>query len=128
MMLTDGITTLSLPDELDWPDEFSWRPVVQASEYALDGALIVEHATRLAGRPITLKSGEEWGFITRAQLEQLATWGANPAQALVLTLRGVTYDVVFRHTDTAIEHEMVLFEGLPIAGDYYRVTLRFLET
>jgi len=52
MAITLGAITL--PDGLTWEDEFAWSPVEQSSEYSLTGALIVQEATKLAGRPITL--------------------------------------------------------------------------
>ena len=51
MAITLGAITL--PTTLVWEDEFTWSPVSQNTEYSLTGALIVQEATKLAGRPIT---------------------------------------------------------------------------
>lgn len=52
MAITLGAITL--PAGLVWEDEFAWTPVEQSTEYSLTGALIVQSATKQAGRPITL--------------------------------------------------------------------------
>ena len=49
---------VSLPGDLRWTDEFGWSPVERAQEYSLTGALIVQEAEKLAGRPITLDAGD----------------------------------------------------------------------
>lgn len=64
-----------LPDGLVWTDELNWTPVVQSNAYSLTGALIVQRATRLAGRPITLsgqKSGDtHTAWMSRADILSL---------------------------------------------------------
>lgn len=70
MAITLGAITL--PDTLVWEDEFVWSPVAQSTEYSLTGALIVQEATKLAGRPITLvgksDSNAHTGGISRTDL------------------------------------------------------------
>ena len=48
-------TTITLSDRLHWTDEFDWHPVEQASSYSTTGALLIDVATRQAGRPITCR-------------------------------------------------------------------------
>jgi hypothetical protein len=66
MAITLGVITL--PQGLRWSDEFDWTPLAQSTEYSLTGALIVERATKQAGRPITLVGGKDFVWITRAAL------------------------------------------------------------
>lgn len=80
MSITLG--TIPIPAGMRWADEYDWSPVVQATTYSLAGALVIEEATRLAGRPLTLEGGRTWAWITRADLDTLrnalvtagATW------------------------------------------------------
>ena len=51
--LADG-ATLTLPDDLLWSDEYAWTPTVASTSYLITGALLIQWATRQAGRPITL--------------------------------------------------------------------------
>ena len=49
---------ITLPGDLEWIDEFSWSPVGQQVDVTLGGSLIVEESAQLAGRPITLRTGQ----------------------------------------------------------------------
>ena len=125
--LSDGATTLTLPDGLLWADEWTWRAVEQSVTTTLTGALVVEVATRQAGRPITLKSGTDYAWIIRADLDQLNAWADMPGKELALSIRGVSRPVIFRHQDTAIEAEMILHKSAPAQTDYYQATIRLME-
>lgn len=125
--LSDGVITLDLPGDLEWSDEYGWAPVVHTRSYSLDGALIVETASKQAGRPITLQSGDDRAWVSRADVDQLHAWAAVPGKQLTLTLRGVQRTVIFDHDNTPLEARMVMFYGDPIATDHYTITLRLIE-
>ena len=50
----DTGVALPLPDDLLWSDEHAWSPAVANASYLITGALLIQSATRQAGRPITL--------------------------------------------------------------------------
>jgi len=127
--LSNGTTTLTLPPDLAWINEDSWAPVVQETGYSVGGALIIETATKLAGRQITLQSQQNVAWVSRADVLQLRDWAAVAGQVFTLTIpdRALTLSVVFDHQNTALEAEMVIFYGDIIASDRYTVTMRFLE-
>lgn len=125
--LASGTTTLHLPGSLEWADEYDWSPVVQEAGYSLTGALVVEASAKQAGRPITLKSGDDRGWVTRATVDQLQAWAGSPGKVMTLTLRGQARQVIFRHQDGALEAQPVLFWADPADTDYYTITLRFTE-
>lgn len=85
LTLSDGTTTLALPD-LIWEDEDQWDALVQSAEHTLSGALVIEEATRLSGRPVTLAGGEPFAWLTRAQVAALRSLGAAAGAVLTLTL------------------------------------------
>jgi hypothetical protein len=129
--LTDGVV-LALPDDLLWTDEHAWSPVVSTISYLLTGALLVQSGTRQAGRPITLVGAADMAWVTRAVVETLYGWAADPLAVdsgrFELTLADArVFIVAFRFGDTAIEAETVM--GFPARsdGDYYRLTLRLME-
>ncbi len=125
--LTDG-TVIALPDDLLWSDEHAWTPAVARVEYLLTGALLVESAARSAGRPITLKAEPDMGWVTRATVDTLYAWAAQPNRSFRLTLfDGRSFTVAFRHHETAIEAEPVLGFPARSASDWYRITLRLME-
>lgn len=127
--ISDGATTLTLPGDLAWIDEYAWTPVVQsAPRYSVDGAMFIVTGTRQAGRPITLQGADDRAWITRAVVNQLAAWRDVPGQQLTLTLRDVARTVVFRHDDApVIEADPILFYGDPINDDPYRATIKLME-
>ena len=122
----------ALPDDLLWADEHAWSPAVASVSYLLTGALLVQSATRQAGRPITLVGPSDMAWVTRATVATLHTWAAAPLAAtsgrFELTLRDARlFTVAFRHADTAIDAEPVL--GFPAQSDtdFYRITLRLMQ-
>ncbi|QOK92447.1 hypothetical protein HF908_13755 [Ralstonia pseudosolanacearum] len=119
---------LVLPDDLLWADEHAWTPAVAAVSYLLTGALLVESAARQKGRPLTLVGAADMAWVTRATVNTLYAWAANPGSHFELTLAdGRAYTVAFRHHETAIEAEPVM--GFPARHDtdFYRLTLRLME-
>ncbi len=129
--LADAVALL-LPDDLLWTDEHSWSPNVASSAYLITGALLIQSATRLAGRPITLVGAPDMAWVTRSTVEQLRLWAAvaltdSTGRFLLSLADGRAFTVAFRHTETVIDAEPVL--GFPARADtdFYRLTLRFLE-
>ena len=122
MILTrpDTAATLDLPDDLHWQDE-PWSPVVQRVEWSLTGALIVEEATKLAGRPMTLagysNGGEQGGTITLSTATALLAWSAVPNLEMTLARIGITHTLTWRHEgDGAVTYTPV-FYWLNTTGD-----------
>lgn len=124
--LTVGSTTVDLGDLL-WADEFAWQPVAQQVDRSLTGALLIQAAALLAGRPVTLTGGaDDRGWISRATLLQCTAWAAVPGQVMTLAWRGSSYSVIWRHQDGAIEATPVDPRTDDAADDDYRVTLRLM--
>ena len=124
--------TLVLPDDLLWLDEHSWSPTVASVSYLITGALMVQTATRQAGRPVTLTGAVDMGWVARTTVLTLQAWAAIPLSAQTgrfeLTLADArTFTVAFRHADTALEAEPIT--GFPARHDtdFYRITLRLME-
>ncbi|MHA6833851.1 hypothetical protein [Ralstonia pseudosolanacearum] len=119
---------LALPDDLLWADEHAWTPAVAAVSYLLTGALLVESAARQKGRPLTLVGAADMAWVTRATVNTLYAWAVNPGSRFELTLAdGRAYTVAFRHHETAIEAEPVTGFPARSEGDFYRLTVRFME-
>lgn len=128
--LTVGPVTVTVHPDLQWADEFSWHPVEQAVERTLTGALVVDTRPRVSGRPITLRPGDDKAaWMARETIEALQAWAATPGQVMTLSLRGVTYSVIWRH------HDAPALDAIPVIGysdvdsaDYYRATLKLMVT
>lgn len=125
--LTYVATTITLPEDMLWPDEYAWRAVEQRQEYTITGALIVEAATKLSGRRITLAADSGYAWMTRATLDTLFAWSALPGQTFTLLHRGVTRTVAFDHDAGAIDASQIIDYSDPDGADDYAVTLRFIQ-
>lgn len=121
--------TLTLPDALNWSDEYAWSPVMQTTTKTTTGALIIEVATQQAGRPITLEGSDDSTWCTRAMVDTLRAWATTPGLILSLTLRGTERSVMFDHERAALQGLPVIFyaDGSISPDDFYYPTLRFLE-
>ena len=124
--------TLTLPDDLLWADEHAWTPAVASTTYLITGALLVQSATRQAGRPITLVGPSDMAWVTRATVATLHEWAAlaltpDDGRFELRVADGRLFEVAFRHTEVCVEAEPVL--GFPARSDTdrYRLTLRFLQ-
>ena len=124
--------TLALPDDLLWSDEHTWSPVVSSVSYLITGALLVQSATRQAGRYITLVGAADMAWVARSVVSVLRDWAALPLDAVngrfELTLTdGRIFTVAFRHADGAMEAEPVT--GFPARNDndFYRITLKLMQ-
>lgn len=122
---TDG-SPISLHDNLVWADKHAWTPVAQTTAYSLTGALIVESATRQAGRPITLEGGRNWCWVTLTELESLRAALIDPSAQFTLVLHnGDEWTVIPRHDGdgpiSAAPVPAVLDSGLadPVATTKY---------
>jgi hypothetical protein len=124
--------TLTLPDDLLWSDEHTWSPVVSSVSYLITGALLVQSATRQAGRDVTLVGAADMAWVTRSVVNVLRDWAALPLDEVTgrfeLTLMdGRMFTVAFRHADGAIEAEPIT--GFPSRSDFdfYRITLKLMQ-
>ena len=127
--LSNNTTTLTLPDALNWTDEYSWSPVEQTKTYTVTGALLIEEGIKQSGRPITLEGAMDKTWCTRSVVDQLRAWAATINIRLTLTLRGVTRSVTFNHEGGALEGLPVQFyeDGSIQSSDYYVPTIRLIE-
>ncbi len=127
--LTHNTTTLTLPDALNWADEYAWSPVQQSKQYTTTGALLIEEATKQSGRPITLEGAADKTWCTRSTVDTLRTWAATINIVMTLVLRGVTRSVTFDHEKEALQGLPVMFyaDGSIASDDWYYPTLRLIE-
>lgn len=125
-MANHTLNALAIPGDLLWTDEFNWNPVERATEYSLSGALVVDVGERLAGRPITLESQDDGGWVPRSTLVSLYAMAGNKTLAIVLTLGdGRTFNVSF--AEPPFEAEQVIGYSDPVDATWYRLKLNLIE-
>ncbi|CAN5753670.1 hypothetical protein BH11PSE12_BH11PSE12_08260 [soil metagenome] len=114
MQLTNITTgqTLTLSHDLLWTDEYHWSPQVATVNYSLSGALLIETATRQAGRPISLQAPDDaMAWHPRTTVDTLYAWASVPGQQLHLIFDdGRSFQVLFGWADGAV------IESRPVAG------------
>lgn len=120
-----------IEDGFLWSDEFSWKPIEQKLERAINGAAIIQEGRKQSGRPITLEPADAgMGWIKLRDLRQVQAWSVLQEQfALEFEWPHDTrrFNVIFNHEAGALEAKPV--KGIPAVSldDYLNVTLRFLE-
>ena len=123
--------TVSLEDGFLWSDEFSWKPIEQNQEYAVNGTLIIQEGKKKSGRPITLSPNDGQGWVKRSDLSIIQNWSVLQSEQFTLTFEYPhdtrQFNVIFNHAEGAINAKPVM--GFPTVseGDYYEVTFKFLE-
>lgn len=117
---------LTLPDDLDWQDEFDWAPVAQTQTPTLSGSIIVEENAVPEGQPITLVAGEDFAWATRFLVKQLKTKEAVISTPMTLTINDAgSFTVIWRRDPVGVEAKQLLQIADPVDGDRYLLTLRF---
>lgn len=121
----DGIT---LPEDLEWSDEYDWSPVGQEIAISMTGALIIEEAAQIKGRPITLQGNDDRSsWASRGVVEALRVKAASPGLSMTLNFRGTEHAVMFRRDQVPVSARQVVGYADPIDTDYYHVTIRLME-
>lgn len=122
------LDTITLPEDLEWSDEYDWSPVGQNIAISMTGALIIEEAAQQKGRPITLKGNDEQAsWATKTVVEALRVKAATPGGVMTLNFRGTEYVVMFRRDQTAVTARQVAGYADPLDTDYYSLTIRLME-
>lgn len=124
--------TVSLEDGFLFDDEFTWTPIKQSSERAVDGSFILQSGKMKSGRPITLLAKDKsQGWVKRKDLVKLYEWSQQQGEEFTLQFE---YRHDQRQFNVVFNHEQKAFEATPVKefptvseDDYYNVTLRFWE-
>lgn len=125
-MTLDGIT---LPDGLQWVDKFQSSGVIQNVKRTLDGGLVVFHAPKIGGRPVTLESSSDGGWVKKSVVAQLQLIANVAGGVYTLTIHSETHSVMFRHNEgVAFEASPLIPNSIPNDNDYYTVKLRLMTT
>lgn len=126
--LTDLTTnqSLVLPAGLIWRDEFDWSPVESTQTYTLTGALIIEQASKQAGRPVSLSADDDMNWATRQTVNTLRQWQAIVKRVFRLSIGGQTIDVIFDQNQPMSARPV---KNIPQhdESDWFHVALNFIE-
>lgn len=126
--LSDGTTTVTLPNSMEWIDEHSWSPVAQQIQPTFGGGLVVSENAVIAGRPITLAGGPNV-WVTKTTLDALKTLVNVAGVALTLTLPDArTFQVVVnRSSSGGLVAKPVWRKNIYTGDDNFTLTLNLTE-
>lgn len=125
--MTITLDAITLPPDLHWSDEFDWSAIESAQEYAVTGALVVDIAERLAGRPITLEAADDRAWMSRATLAAIHALTDPVNRQMTLTLNGTARAVIWRPGAEPISARPIFPLANPQNDLAYVVTLRLTE-
>ena len=130
--LVSGATTITLPQEMEWPDRRSRSLVTQNIEMAANGAPIIEEFQQLGAYPITLVAkgdGDTW--VDKSQIDALQTLADAPlASPMTLTYNdGTVVSVRFYYNGTTppIEAAPLIAMFPESATSPYTLTLHLIQ-
>lgn len=86
MIRSHSLGGVEIPEDVWWIDEFDWSAVEQITDRGLTGALIVHQGVKQHGRPITLQSNVNGGWVARAVVLALQAQRAQPDARFALQL------------------------------------------
>ena len=126
--LTYSGTTIQLPADLIWTDRDSWSPVSQSVATSITGATIIDSATRLSQRPITLEGDDEHAWVRYSTVLQLRAWASVAGREMTLSIDGTSYSVIFRHHEPpAVNLRPIVSYAAPDTDDWFTGELKFME-
>lgn len=125
MAITLG--ALTLPPGMLWTDRNKYSQVAQSVKRTLGGKPVVFAASYIAGRPVTLESLEDQGWLNKEQVDALQAMAASPLATFVLTVGGESFDVIFRHDDgLAVEADSIIPRNNLDANDRFIGKIKLL--
>jgi hypothetical protein len=128
LSLYDGVDTVTLPNDLEWQDEYEWDTIRQDIQPMIGGGRVISENTVTTGRPITLVSGDEV-WIAKSVLDDLFDMLNNTDKSMTLTLPDArTFTVMFdRSEGTPVEAKPIWRKRIQEDTDYYTLTIKLME-
>ena len=124
--MTTSLNAIVLPNDIQWLDEFAPR-VIQSLKTTLDTAPHIVAISRSTGIPISLRSGDDGAFVSRATVLLLQAAADQAGLVMPLLLRDVAFQVLFRHHENnAFTAEPVKQLANPDTDDLYRISLNLI--
>ena len=118
---------IDLTAALIWQDRHEWSGVAQSVDRPLGGRSVIEHAALSRGRPITLVSETNQGWVDYGTVKALLALSSAPGGTYTLEVGTETYQVVFRHHDSPAFSAKPLVKRLaPDDSDWFLITMKLM--
>jgi len=119
------IGSVVLSDGLVWDDEYAYTGIVQDVKRTLGGVPVVYSASVQGPRPITLRSLDDQGFQTLAQVNALMELAKTKDGQFTLQLDARSFTVRFRHDEPpVVEVRPLIPRTTAESGDYFLVVIK----
>jgi len=123
-----NLDTITLPDEMNWIDEFAWSRVSAGASRTIGGKLIIEESqtASMAGRPVTLSNDNAW--LTYSDAEMLRSWADDLNKTMTLTMHNsAIYQVKFRLWEApVVQWEPLILNANRSAGDWGILSIKLV--
>lgn len=128
MTLDDGTTTITLPDSLEWVDEYEWSGIGQKITPTVGNGVVIEESVITAGRPISLESGVDV-WVDKLTLDSLVSLYNTADKSYTLTLADArTFTVMFdRSKNGGLVAKPVWRKNVQENEDYFTLSLYLME-
>lgn len=125
MAITLNGTTLN--SGMVWEERHNSQGVIQSLENTISGGAVIFARAHIGVKNITLRSLDDQGWITYDAMQALIILADAPGQAYTLIIGAEQFTVMFRHQDApALELAPIIPRGVPVAGDYFRGTIKLM--
>lgn len=127
LMRNDTGATVTIPQDIQWIDEYDWSAVAQTQPvYSLGGSVLIQQGTKLAGRPITLSG--DWVWFYKSVIDTLREWSDVPELEMTLIhYDGRKFNVCFRTHEKALASvEAVLYSTPEEANERYTLAIQLM--
>lgn len=125
--MTITLGALSLPNTLRWAERYTAQLIAGNERRTLGGSIVYSNLQLVGGRPITLNGGEDFGWMTRTQVESVLTMAQDPIGSYTLAFNGINYTVVFRHAESpAAEFAPLIARTADFEDDWYVGTIKLI--
>jgi hypothetical protein len=111
---------LSLNPAMVWGDRYAVQSVAMTAKRTLGGKQHLMSQSLVGGRRITLTSGEEFGWLTKTQMEGVNAMASDPSGVYTLVFGTESFQVAFAHFEPpAAAFSALIPRVADEAGDWY---------
>lgn len=124
-IILGGVT---LNKSMVWLERQASNKVAQSVRYTIGGRAVVFSNGIVNGHQITLQATEEYGWLTKTQVDAIMALAAVPGAVYTLTFGSEVYSVMFRHEEPpAVSMEAFVPRIGHDSGDYFFGTIKLLS-
>ncbi len=126
-MSTVVLNGITIDTGLIWEDRLRYAPVEQVFRRTLGGTPVIDYGSLSEGRPVTLRSLQDQGWVTKTQVDAIQALADTPGGVYSLTVGSETFPVKFRHNEPpAVEFEQIIPRTEAVAGDWYLASIKLV--